>query len=74
MKALIASASALLLYAVLMFARWQERRRTAAMEGVSSEWEGVRHQITKALDGHEGTTVILITGVGLCGAGTRARS
>ena len=62
MKALIVSATALLLCAVLMCARWQERRRTVAIEDVSSEWEGVRRQITKALDGHEGTTVILITG------------
>lgn len=61
MKALIVGAFALVLCAVLMFARWRGRRRTAAMEDVRSEWERVRHQITKALEGHEGTTVILIT-------------
>jgi hypothetical protein len=61
-KALIVGASALLLCAVLMFARGQGRRRAAAMGDVTSEWEGVRHQVTKLLEGHEGTTVILITG------------
>jgi hypothetical protein len=61
-KPLIVGASALFLWAVLLFARWQGRRRTAAAEDVRSEWEGVRHQIAKALDGHQGRTVVLITG------------
>ena len=72
---MIAVAGPLLRFAVLMFARWPRRRRAAALEDARGAWEGARHQITKALKGHEGGTVILITGyrVPSQGVGNRIR-
>ncbi len=65
MRALFSTAILLLLLGVVLGLgrrRAQGRRRVAEAEDVAADWERVRDRILKALDGRQGTTVILITG------------